>query len=127
MSTDRHSHRRARIAWFLYAYIVFSVLHCGLGHGQAAGLALAGIGGAFCSHSGAAQPAGVFDDQALAADDGSAFNCPVCNLPGLPPLLLFLGFWLNSRQRLYRSVSSHTRAPPRLHWPTANPRASPRC
>lgn len=117
-------HRRS-FAWILYASVLFTVLHCGLGHGQAIGLTLNGLGGAFCGHTATATRSISFEQSlgdSLAI--GTKLDCPLCSHTGLAftPLLPDLAL-------SYRIV--HTLLPiapdswPRRFWPQANPRASP--
>lgn len=120
----RAGHRRS-FAWILYASLLFALLHCGLGHGQAIGLTLNGLGGAFCGHAGAAASPISFEQSlgdSLAT--GITLDCPLCSHTGLAftPLLPDL-------QAAYQTA--HTLLPiapdnwPRRFWPQANPRASP--
>jgi len=117
-------HRRS-FAWILYASLLFTVLHCGLGHGQAIGLTLNGLGGAFCSHSGAT--AGPISFEQWSGDSlatGTTLDCPLCSHTGLAftPLLPDLPIACHVVHTLLPDAPDNW---PRRFWPQANPRASP--
>lgn len=121
----RQAGRRNAFAWILYASVLFALLHCGLGHGQASGLMLNGVGGAFCGHSATAVGAVSFDKGLGATLGGvSTIDCPMCSHTGVAITLQLLGMVFAGRA----SKLSLPIAPaiwPRLRWPAANPRASP--
>ncbi|MCV4289012.1 hypothetical protein OH708_13925 [Pseudomonas capsici] len=117
--------RRSAFSWVLYASLLFTVLHCGLGHGQAIGLTLNGVGGAFCSHSGIAPDLVSFDKWLGDSLGGiSTLDCPLCS---------HLGLVFSPLQLDHPLVRAHVDSPlpgtplswPRRLWPPANPRASP--
>lgn len=115
---------RSLIAWVLYFSVLLSALHCSIGHGQMAGFALAGVAGLFCSAEGHAGP--TLDGDVEDSLDVPAFaNCPICSSIVLVDLaLLFaLSTWLRPLRRWRRSLRQRGKAPPRQHWPPANPRA----
>ncbi|ACO78473.1 hypothetical protein AvCA_22820 [Azotobacter vinelandii CA] len=115
---------RSLIAWMLYFSVLLSALHCGIGHGQMAGFALAGVGGAFCSAEGHAGPT-LDGDSGDSVDVPDLANCLFCNFAVLVDLALLvaLGTWLRPSRHWRRGPSRHGRTPPRQHWPPANPRA----
>lgn len=124
---DRCTGNRPLIAWALYFSVLFNVLCCGLGHGQALGFALNGIGGGFCSlandiSTSQAQQHGT----SSTADWSNLFACPTCTANFLTLVFLLGVAWLLSCANPRRFCSEvRSQAPPRYCWPTANPRASP--
>ncbi|MBB4820002.1 hypothetical protein HNP29_003395 [Pseudomonas alcaligenes] len=125
MKTARHD--RSLIAWMLYACVLFNLLACGIHHGQALGLELSGLGGAFCSATGSDGPSVDGDlSGSLAQLSSLGFSCPMGSAVTLG-ILFFLGLsWLQRRRELPRPPRDrHTGTPPRYCWPSANPRASP--
>jgi len=106
----------------LYFSVLLSTLHCGIAHGQAVGLELAGAGGLFCSAEGHAGPT-------LDVDSGDAAPafvcCPFCSGLALVDLaLLFvLGAWLRPPCQWQRPPPQRVASPPRERWPALNPRA----
>lgn len=126
MKTSRQD--RSLIAWMLYACVLFNLFACGLHHGQAMGLELSGLGGAFCS----TDSSGPSLDGDLAGSNTSAFSsalkCPVCGTTLLGIAALFVLAWLlGARDARPRLFEPRHKAPPRYLWPSANPRASPLC
>ena len=118
---------RSLIAWMLYACVLFNLFACGLHHGQMMGLQLSGLGGEFCSTGPDSGPA-LDDDGGVAVGGGwfGSFTCPLCASITLSIAVLFGLAWLlrPARSRPYpREI--RCKAPPRHHWPSANPRASP--
>lgn len=125
MKTTRHT--RTLTAWTLYASVLFSLLLCGLHHGQMGGLRLAGLEGGFCSvnseHGVAIDLDGAGGDQHMAQLD-----CPVCSSFGLAVPLGSSGWSLTLAQAVANSpivVRSWAQPPPRYLRPALNPRASP--
>ncbi|MBM7062866.1 DUF2946 domain-containing protein [Pseudomonas sp. UL073] len=130
MNIDRRRH--SLTAWMLYFSVLFSVLACGLGHGQMLGLQLNGVGGQFCSIDNKAQPSFDLSGSKLAGTGQSdsqlsgTFSCPLCGSVVLAMALLFGLFWPRIAAAvplLRRELRS--KLPPRYSWPSANPRASP--
>ncbi|MHA6195032.1 DUF2946 family protein [Pseudomonas wadenswilerensis] len=122
----RPAGRRQTLAWILYASLLFTLLHCGLGHGQAAGLVLAGVDGAFCSHSGATPAPAPFDHWlGDTLGGGTSLDCPLCSHTGLPALPLLLSGLIGALRVLHSPLPDRPYAAPRHRWPPANPRASP--
>ncbi|KAF0254765.1 DUF2946 family protein [Pseudomonas putida] len=125
MKTTRHT--RMLTAWTLYASVLFSLLLCGLHHGQMGGLRLAGLEGGFCSvnseHGVAIDLDGAGGDQHMAQLD-----CPVCSSFGLAVPLSSGGWSFTPAQVVATSpivVRSWAQPPPRYQRPALNPRASP--
>ncbi|MCE0910725.1 DUF2946 family protein [Pseudomonas sp. FYR_2] len=125
MKTTRHI--RTLTAWTLYASVLFSLLLCGLHHGQMGGLRLAGLEGGFCSvnseHGVAIDLDGAGGDQHMAQLD-----CPVCSSFGLAVPLSSGGWSFTATQAVATSpivVRSWAQPPPRYQRPALNPRASP--
>ncbi|HDS0917477.1 TPA: DUF2946 domain-containing protein [Pseudomonas putida] len=125
MKTTRHT--RTLTAWTLYASVLFSLLLCGLHHGQMGGLRLAGLEGGFCSvnseHGVAIDLDGAGGDQHMAQLD-----CPVCSSFGLAVPLSSGGWSFTPAQAVATSpivVRSWAQPPPRYQRPALNPRASP--
>lgn len=125
MKTTRHT--RTLTAWTLYASVLFSLLLCGLHHGQMGGLRLAGLEGGFCSvnseHGVAIDLDGAGGDQHMAQLD-----CPMCSSFGLAVPLSSGGWSFTPAQVVATSpivVRSWAQPPPRYQRPALNPRASP--
>jgi hypothetical protein len=125
MKLSHYNH--SLIAWLLAASLLFSLLACGIAHGQLSGLQLSGIGGQFCSISSGAP-------QALGDDPGSpsgsawsaSFSCPLCAGVALSVLALRALSWLSLTGRAtLSSGASRSALPPRFFWPAASPRAPP--
>ncbi len=124
MKTTRHT--RTLTAWTLYASVLFSLVLCGLHHGQMGGLRLAGLEGGFCSinseHGVAIDLEGAGGDQHMAQLD-----CPVCSSFGLAVPLSSSGWSFTPAQAVATSpivVRSWAQPPPRYQRPALNPRAS---
>ncbi|OEC36286.1 hypothetical protein A7D27_25985 [Pseudomonas sp. 1D4] len=117
---------RSLIAWMLYACVLLNALACSVHHGQAMGLELSGLGGAFCSAHGESGPG--FGDLPgeLSKLASAGFNCPMGSAITLG-VIFFLGLYWLQRQRTIPRPTRERRcaAPPRERWPSANPRASP--
>lgn len=125
---NRATSNRPLVAWALYFSVLFNVLCCGLGHGQALGFALNGVGGGgFCSLGSDTSTLQAKQDSGLtAADWSNPFSCPTCSATFLTLLFLLAVAWLLACAKpkpLKRELRSQ--APPRYCWPSANPRASP--
>jgi hypothetical protein len=121
----RAAGRRRTLSWGLYACVLFAVLHCGLGHGQAGGLMLNGAGGTFCGHLATAASAVSFGKGLGATFAGvSTIDCPLCSHAGLAITLQLLGVVFAPRA-CKPSLPIVPATWPRLRWPAANPRASP--
>ncbi|WP_375738794.1 DUF2946 domain-containing protein [Pseudomonas boanensis] len=117
---------RSLIAWMQYACVLFNLFACGLHHGQMMGLQLSGIGGEFCASGPDSGPA--MDDSGGAVGNGwsGTFSCPLCASITLSIAVLFGLAWLLRPERSRPSArEARCKAPPRYHWPSANPRASP--
>ncbi|MDE3736724.1 DUF2946 family protein [Metapseudomonas resinovorans] len=116
---------RSLIAWMLYACVLFNLFACGLHHGQAMGLELSGLGGAFCSTVSDAGPT-LDGDLSGSASSGwtGAFKCPVCGTVTLGIAALFVLAWLLRPSRVPQPTPEHPgNTHPRFNWPPANPRA----
>ncbi|MBX8486848.1 DUF2946 domain-containing protein [Pseudomonas cichorii] len=118
---------RTCIALALYFCVLFNVLSCGLGHGQALGLALNGVGGVFCSLGGGSAPVQVkLDGESAVISPVNTFACLMCSMAFLSLMFLIGIAWLlSSASRLPFAREVRSQAPPRYCWPSANPRASP--
>ncbi|CAC9676385.1 Protein of uncharacterised function (DUF2946) [Pseudomonas putida] len=121
MKTTRHT--RTLTAWTLYASVLFSLVLCGLHHGQMGGLRLAGLEGGFCSinseHGVAIDLEGAGGDQHMAQLD-----CPVCSSFGLAVPLSSSGWSFTPAQAVATSpivVRSWAQPPPRYQRPALNP------
>lgn len=115
--------RRAPIAWGLYLSFLFSVLVCGLHHGQKAAWQLQGLSGAFCSTLGADKAASPSTFEEAGSQQSSLSDCPVCGSGALLLALALFGLLgylalLRVRVRQPREFPA-----PRDAWPPANPRA----
>lgn len=118
---------RALTAWALYASVLFSLLICGLHHGQMSGLQLSGLNGGFCSLSSEHGPAVDLGDSS--GDQHMAqLDCPVCSSFVQAVAPSSTGWWF---ERLRGSAPSPmverswAQPPPRYVRPALNPRASP--
>lgn len=125
MKTSRRT--RLLTAWTLYASVLFSLLVCGLHHGQMSGLRLSGLEGGFCSTSSDHGPA--ID----LSDNGSdphmvQLDCPVCSSFALA-VPLASGGWAftqaNGNAPSPIVVRSWAQPPPRYLRPALTPRAPP--
>ena len=118
---------RTLTAWTLYASVLFSLLLCGLHHGQMGGLRLAGLQGGFCSINSEHGVAIDLDD--AGGDQHMAqLDCPVCSSFGMA-VPLSSGQWSFTAVRAGATspivVRSWAQPPPRYQRPSLNPRASP--
>ncbi|MCG8292090.1 MULTISPECIES: DUF2946 family protein [Pseudomonas] len=125
MKTTRRT--RSLTAWALYASVLFSLLLCGMHHGQMSGLRLSGLEGGFCSldseHGSAIDLDGAGGDQHMAQLD-----CPVCSSFALAVPLASGGWSFTAVQGHAPSpivVRSWAQPPPRYLRHAINPRASP--
>jgi len=125
MKTTRQT--RTLTAWTLYASVLFSLLLCGLHHGQMGGLRLAGLEGGFCSvnteHGVAIDLDDAGGDQHMAQLD-----CPVCSSFGMAVPLSSAGFSFAPAHSAATSpivVRSWAQPPPRYQRPALTPRAPP--
>ncbi|MFN3579506.1 MAG: DUF2946 family protein [Pseudomonas sp.] len=119
---------RAHIALMLYFCVMLSAFQCSMGHGQASGLQLNGMGILFCN---TANPGPSALD--LLADPGApsasaSFDCSLVSSFVALSLAAFFGLlgWLGlpaATLALYPFLAGR---PQRLAWPGANPRAPPR-
>ncbi|MQT88021.1 hypothetical protein GHO39_02420 [Pseudomonas helleri] len=105
--------------------MLFSVLHCGLGHGQAIGLTLNDLSGSFCGHWGGVSVPVSFEQwlgDGLAV--GVTLDCPMCSHTGLAltPVLLAPA---DAHTVVHTLKATSRKSWPRRFWPPANPRASP--
>lgn len=118
---------RRLIAWTLYLSVLFGLFACGLHHGQMAGLSLSGLNDGFCTHSG--HPLAVDADDSEQSHPVTQFSCPLCSSFANTALLNSLGWnldYLPDNPTAPIVVRSWAQPPPRLLWPSLNPRASPR-
>ncbi|WNW11616.1 DUF2946 domain-containing protein [Pseudomonas sp. DTU_2021_1001937_2_SI_NGA_ILE_001] len=126
MKIDRRE--RSLIAWTLYASVLFSLLVCGIHHGQMSGLALSGLQGGYCAldsehgHAFDAQPSNPTQPALL------SFDCPLCSSGGLG-LALQQAAWdftrMPGKALAPMVLRSLAQPPPRERWTSLNPRASP--
>ncbi|HDS1737443.1 DUF2946 domain-containing protein [Pseudomonas sp. BP8] len=125
MKTTRQT--RSLTAWTLYASVLFSLLVCGLHHGQMSGLRLAGLDAGFCSISSEHGPA--IDLEGAGGDQHMVqLDCPVCSSFALALAMTSAGWSFNRLQGNAPSpivVRSWAQPPPRYVRPALNPRASP--
>ncbi|MDR2307890.1 MAG: DUF2946 family protein [Paucimonas sp.] len=125
MKTTRRT--RTLTAWALYASVLFSLLLCGLHHGQMSGLRLSGLEGGFCAsdsgHGAAIDLDGSAGDQHMAQLD-----CPVCSSFAMA-VPLSSSVWSFARAQGQAPapivVRSWAQPPPRYLRHAINPRASP--
>lgn len=114
-------------AWTLYASVLFSLLVCGLHHGQMSGLRLSGLDGGFCSISSDHGPAIDLGDSG--SDSHMAqLDCPVCSSFAMAVPLTGSAWTFIQAQGSAPSpivVRSWAQPPPRYLRPALNPRASP--
>ncbi|MBV4535939.1 MULTISPECIES: DUF2946 family protein [Pseudomonas] len=125
MKTTRQT--RSLTAWALYASVLFSLLLCGLHHGQMSGLRLAGLEGGFCSITSEHGPA-IDLDHAGGDQHMAQLDCPVCSSFALAVPLTSSGWSFSRVQGNAPSpivVRSWAQPPPRYLRPAINPRASP--
>ncbi|MDH0648628.1 hypothetical protein N5D48_17180 [Pseudomonas sp. GD03858] len=118
-------HTRSHVAWLLYFSILFGSLLCAIGHGQMAGLRLAGLDdAAWC----AADASGVFKGDQDATDPvlPAGSDCVIASLFSASLLAVFFGLLAvlagESSKPLPRQPAPRL---PKQRWPLVNPRASP--
>ncbi|WAC00517.1 DUF2946 family protein [Pseudomonas putida] len=118
-------HTRSHVAWMLYFSILFGSLLCAMGHGQMAGLRLAGLDdAAWCS----ADASGSFKAEQDTADPmlPAGGDCVIASLFSATLLAVFFGLLtLLAEQSASPLPSQPTPRLPKLRWPRVNPRASP--
>lgn len=118
-------HTRSQVAWVLYFSILFGSLLCAMGHGQMAGLRLAGMDdAAWCAadSSGMVQGEQDFSDPSLPAGG----DCVIASLFSATLLAVFFGLLTLLTGEPGSPLPNQP--PPRLpkqRWPLVNPRASP--
>lgn len=118
---------RPLIAWMLYASVLFSLFACGIHHGQMSGLALSGLGGAFCSATDA-EGAGIDDSGKQLPQLASQYSCPLCSSFAPAVALSSIGWQIDAFLGVPATpIEAHSwpQPPPRELWPSLNPRASP--
>ncbi|MCO8166021.1 DUF2946 domain-containing protein [Pseudomonas sp. 21LCFQ010] len=120
--------QRSLTAWMLYASVLFSLLFCGIHHGQMSALALSGLDSGYCWSSGNDIRSSASEDARPqgSLDTGGPWVCPLCSAAVVCLVLLIGLTWLRaaSRRQAYPG-EPRCKAPPRYSWPAANPRASP--
>ncbi|MDF0732090.1 DUF2946 family protein [Pseudomonas entomophila] len=126
MKTTRRT--RSLTAWTLYASVLFSLLLCGLHHGQMSGLRLSGLEGGFCSLDSSGHGPAIDLDGAGGDPHMAQLDCPVCSSFALAVPLASSGW--SFAPATGHSVSpivvrSWAQPPPRLLRPHVPPRASP--
>ena len=125
MKTTRRT--RSLTAWTLYASVLFSLLLCGLHHGQMSALRLSGLEGGFCSLDSSGGPA--IDLDGAGGDAHMAqLDCPVCSSFALAVPLTSAGWSFVPTSGHSVSpivVRSWAQPPPRQLRPHIPPRASP--
>ena len=120
---------RSLIAWMLYASVLFSLVACGIHHGQMGGLSLSGLNAGFCSVSNDHGPyidAG--DSHDPAPHLASQLSCPLCSSFAVAVAINTLAWALGyvpGGAVTPTIVRSLAQPPPRYVWPALNPRASP--
>jgi len=121
-------HTRSLTAWMLYASVLFSLFACGIHHGQMSALNLSGLGGGFCSvstDSGAGLELTGSDTQSVHLDQVS---CPLCSSFAAAVAVNSSAWpldYIPARSVAPIVVRSFAQPPPRLNWPSLNPRAPP--
>ncbi|QXI32207.1 DUF2946 family protein [Pseudomonas promysalinigenes] len=123
MTLARHTH--SKVAWLLYFSILFGSLLCAMGHGQMAGLRLAGLNdAAWC----AAHSSGTGSANQDVADPvlPTGADCVIASLFSATLLAVFFGLLalLGSEPRTFLPRQPTPRLP-KQRWPRVNPRASP--
>lgn len=120
---------RSVIAWMLYASVLFSLVACGIHHGQMSGLGLSGLNGGFCSVS---NDLGLYVDASDSHDSAphlaSQISCPLCSSFAFAVAINTLAWSLDyvpGGAVASIDVRSLAQPPPRYVWPALNPRASP--
>jgi len=123
------AHRRPLMAWMLLASVLFSLVACGVHHGQMTASQLSGEGGVFHAGSSDHSPSG----QASESHDSASamavpFACPLCPCfafsSATDSRALALDYVPEGKVApiVVRSVAQ---PPPRTLRPALNPRASP--
>ncbi|QLF91851.1 DUF2946 domain-containing protein [Pseudomonas sp. ABC1] len=112
-------------AWALYSCVLFSLLLCGIHHGQTAALQLSGLDGLYCMSLDSGSSLGEGQSAGHAIDSGltSTSACPFCSVITLAIAVVLGAIWLRTlKQDHPRSLD---RTSPRHRWPPSSPRASP--
>ncbi|MBL4833717.1 MAG: DUF2946 domain-containing protein [Pseudomonas sp.] len=119
--------RRVHVALMLYFCIMLAAFQCSMGHGEAAGLALQGLGIPFCGAETGSGLADLSSDHAAVKLTTASFDCSVVSAFVALALAAFFGllFWLVLRRRHFRGYLCSISNPCRALWPPANPRAPP--
>jgi hypothetical protein len=120
---------RSLIAWTLYASVLFSLVACGIHHGQMSGMSLIGLNGGFCSVSNDHDPyVDSGDSQESVPHLAAQLSCPLCSSFAVAVTINTLAWALDyvpggaATPIIVRSLAQ---PPPRYLWPALNPRASP--
>ncbi|MEC6742962.1 DUF2946 family protein [Pseudomonas qingdaonensis] len=118
-------HTRSKVAWMLYFSILFGSLLCAMGHGQMAGLRLAGLtDAAWCAadSSGVSKADQDITDPVLPAGG----DCVIASLFSATLLAVFFGLLaLLARASIVPLPRQPAPRLPKHCWPLVNPRASP--
>ncbi|WP_409281663.1 DUF2946 family protein [Pseudomonas defluvii] len=118
-------HTRSHVAWVLYFSILFGSLLCAMGHGQMAGLRLAGMDdAAWCT----ADSSGLVKGEQDLADPilPAGGDCVIASLFSATLLAIFFGLLTLLAGDLGSPLPSQpTPRLPKQRWPLVNPRASP--
>ncbi|QKE61912.1 DUF2946 domain-containing protein [Aquipseudomonas campi] len=118
---------RALATWTLYCSLLLGLFACGLHHGQMSGLALSGLGGAFCSLGSDAGP-GIDLDGSKQGAAQSPMGCPLCSSFGASVAVNTAGWGLALPPIAHAPlpIANHwAQPPPRFLRHSLNPRASP--
>jgi hypothetical protein len=120
---------RTSIAWVLCASLLFSLLACGIHHGQMGALSLSGLSDGFCSVSNAPGPyVDVSESEDFAPNLATQMVCPLCSSFAVVLAVNTLSWGLDYATRGLSGpipVYQLAQPPPRYVWPALNPRASP--
>lgn len=119
---------RALTAWALYGCVLFSLLVCGIAHGQMSGLRLSGLQDGFCLSAGNQTATGIkgLSNESL-PQTLSKIDCPLCSFGGGVALLKSAAWLLilpeqnnpfSPAQQTLRTTALHDRA---AHLPRAPP------
>ncbi|QXI41540.1 DUF2946 domain-containing protein [Pseudomonas wayambapalatensis] len=126
MKTTRRT--RSLTAWTLYASVLFSLLLCGLHHGQMSGLRLSGLDGGFCALDSTGKGPAIDLGDSSSDQHMAQLDCPVCSSLALA-VPLSGSLWsfpaAHGGQPSPIIVRSWAQPPPRYLRPAIPPRASP--